>query len=60
MSNFNYKKYNEIVGVVKYLGEKLNEADENNYKSIEVEEMACQLISIGNRLQAYIRHSKKW
>lgn len=59
MSKFNYEKYNEIVGAVNYLGEKLNEANENNYKSIEVEEMACQLISIGNRLQAYIRHSKK-
>ncbi len=59
MSNFNYEKYNEITGAVNFLGEKMKEVDEKSYKSTEVETMANQLISIGNRLQAYIRHSKK-
>jgi len=55
---FNYEKYNEIVSCVNYLGEKLKEKDEESYKSIKVEEIACQLISVANSLQAYIRHSK--
>ena len=55
---FNYEQYSEIVSCVNYLGEKLKEKDEESYKSIKTEELACQLISVGNRLQAYIRHSK--
>lgn len=56
---FSYDKYKEIVSCVNYLSEKLKEKDESDYKSLKVEEIACQLISIGNSLNAYIRHSKK-
>lgn len=59
MSNFNYEKYNEIISAINFLGEKMKRIDEKSYKSSEVETMANQLISIGNRLQAYIRHSNK-
>ena len=58
MSNFSYEKYNEIVSSVNYLGEKLNKDGQDTYTAIKVEEIACQLISVANSLQAYIRHSK--
>ncbi|WP_195251964.1 hypothetical protein [Romboutsia sp. 1001713B170207_170306_H8] len=58
MSNFNYERYKDIVGAVKYLGEKLEEANESNYTSSDIEDIGCKLISIGNRLRMYIRHSK--
>ena len=58
MSNFSYEKYNEIVSSVNYLGEKLKKEGQDTYTSIKVEEIACQLISVANSLQAYIRHSR--
>ena len=58
MSNFSYEKYNEIVSSVNYLGEKLKKEGQDTYKSIQLVEIACQLISVANSLQAYIRHSK--
>jgi hypothetical protein len=58
MSNFNYERYKDIVGAVKYLGEKLEEANESNYTSSEIEDIGCKLISAGNRLRMYIKHSK--
>ena len=59
MSNFNYEKYIEIVDAICYLGDKLKEQNEDDYKSLKVEEIACQLISVSNSLNAYIRHSKR-
>ena len=59
MSNFTYEKYIEIVDAICYLGDKLKEQNEDNYKSFKVEDIACQLISVGNSLNSYIRHSKK-
>ena len=58
MSNYNYEKYKELIGLVGFINIELNKIDENDYKSKEVEQMACQLISIGNKINAYIRHSK--
>ena len=59
MSNFNYEKYIEIVDAICYLGDKLKEQNEDNYKSFAVEDGACRLISLGNSLNSYIRHSKR-
>ena len=59
MSNFNYEKYIEIVDAICYLGDKLKEQNEDDYKSLKVEEIAGQLISVSNSLNAYIRHSKR-
>ena len=59
MSNFTYEKYIEIVDAICYLGDKLKEQNEDDYKSLKVEEIACQLISVSNSLNAYIRHSKR-
>lgn len=58
MSNYNYEKYKELIELVTFINIELNKIDENNYKSKEVESMACQLISIGNKINAYIRHAK--
>ena len=59
MSNFTYEKYIERVDAICYLGDKLKEQNEDDYKSLKVEEIACQLISVSNSLNAYIRHSKR-
>ena len=58
MSNFTYEKYIEIVDAICYLGDKLKEHNEDTYKSFKVEDIAFQLISVGNSLNSYIRHSK--
>ena len=58
MSNFTYEKYIEIVDAISYLSDKLQKQNEENYNSFKVEDMACQLISVGNSLNSYIRHSK--
>ena len=59
MSNFTYEKYIEIVDAISYLSDKLQKQNEDDYKSFKVEDIACQLISVGNSLNSYIRHSKK-
>jgi hypothetical protein len=59
MSNFTYMKYMELVSTINYLGEKLQKQTSDTYKSFVVEDSACQLISVANSLNAYIRHSKK-
>ena len=59
MSNFNYDKYKEIVDTINHLGSELKGQDECNYTSFKVEDIACRLISIGNSLNSYIRHTKK-
>ena len=58
MSNFTYEKYIEIVDAISYLSDKLQKQNEDDYKSFKVEDIACQLISVGNSLNSYIRHSK--
>ena len=57
MSNFNYERYKDIVNAVKFLGDKLEEANENNYTSSEIEDIGCKLISIGNILRLHIREN---
>ena len=59
MSNFTYEKYIEIVDAISYLSDKLRNQNEDAYKSFKVEEIACQLISVSNSLNSYIRHSKR-
>ena len=59
MSNFTFMKYKELSNKLKYLGEKLEKQDSNTYKSFVVEDTVCQIISVANSLNAYIRHSKK-
>lgn len=59
MSNFTYEKYIEIVDAISYLSDKLQKQNEDNYNSFKVEDIACQLISVGNSLNSYIRHSKR-
>ena len=59
MSNFTYEKYIEIVDAISYLSDKLQKQNEDNYKSFKVEDNACRLISLGNSLNSYIRHSKR-
>ena len=56
---FNYEKYKDLVERIDYLSSKLKEQDETNYTSFKVEDISCQLISAGNSLNAYIRHSKR-
>lgn len=60
MSNFTYEKYIEIVDAISYLSDKLQNQNEDNYNSFKVEDIACQLISVGNSLNSYIRHSKRF
>ena len=59
MSNFTYEKYIEIVDAISYLSDKLQNQNEENYNSFKVEDIACQLISLSNSINAYIRHSKR-
>lgn len=59
MSGFSYERYEDIVEAVKFLSEKLEEADESNYISSETDDIGRKLVSIGNTLIVYIRHSKK-
>ena len=59
MSNFTYEKYIEIVDTISYLSDKLQKQNEDNYNSFKVEDIACQLISVGNSLNSYIRHAKR-
>ena len=56
---FNYKLYKELVEGINLIGKRLEEKDESNYKSFAVEDNACRLISLGNSLNSYIRHSKR-
>ena len=56
---FSYEVYQQLVESINLVGKKLEEKDENNYKSFAVEEGACRLISLGNSLNSYIRHSKR-
>ena len=56
---FSYEKYIEIVNNINYLSDKLKEQDSSNYKSFKTEDIACQLISLSNSINAYIRHSKR-
>jgi hypothetical protein len=56
---FSYKTYKELVEGINLIAKKLEEKDEDNYKSFAVEEGACRLISLGNSLNSYIRHSKR-
>ena len=58
MSNFTFMRYVEIASEIKYLAEKLEKQGCDTYKSFVVEDAACQLISLANSLNAYIRHSK--
>jgi hypothetical protein len=56
---FSYKTYKELVEGINLIAKKLEEKDEDNYKSFAVEDGACRLISLGNSLNSYIRHSKR-
>ena len=56
---FSYKTYKELVEGINLIAKKLEEKDEDNYKSFAVEDNACRLISLGNSLNSYIRHSKR-
>ena len=56
---FSYKTYKELVEGINLIATKLEEKDEDNYKSFAVEDGACRLISLGNSLNSYIRHSKR-
>lgn len=56
---FSYERYAELIEDIIHIGNKLQEQNENNYKSFKVEDCACQLISKANSLCAYIRHSKR-
>ena len=56
---FSYKTYKELVEGINLIAKKLEEKDEDNYKSFAVEDGACRLISLGNSLSSYIRHSKR-
>ena len=53
MSKINYERYKDIVNAVKFLGEKLEEANESNYTSSEIKDIGCKLISAGNILRMY-------
>lgn len=59
MSNFTFVKYLELVSKIDYLSDKLQDQSSDSYKSFAVEDAACQLISVANSLNAYIRHSKR-
>ena len=56
---FSYKTYKELVEGINLIAKRLEEQDESNYKSFKVEDSACRLISFGNSLNSYIRHSKR-
>ena len=56
---FSYEQYKELVEGINLIAKKLEEKDEDNYKSFAVEDGACRLISLGNSLNSYIRHSKR-
>ena len=56
---FSYKTYKELVEGINLIAKKLEEKGEDNYKSFAVEDSACRLISLGNSLSSYIRHSKR-
>ena len=56
---FSYSMYKELVEGINLIAKKLEEKDEDNYKSFAVEDGACRLISLGNSLNSYIRHSKR-
>ena len=56
---FSYKTYKELVEGINLIAKKLEEKDEDNHKSFAVEDGACRLISLGNSLNSYIRHSKR-
>ena len=59
MSNFTFEKYNELVDDINKLGDKLKAQNSDNYTSFATEDAACQLISVANSLQAYMRHYKR-
>lgn len=54
-----YEKYREIVNNINNLANELKEQGEETYKSFKVEDISCQLIGMGNSLNAYLRHAKK-
>ena len=56
---FSYEQYRELVATINLIGKRLEEQNEDNYKSFKVEDSACRLISLGNSLNSYIRHSKR-
>ena len=56
---FTYEQYRELVATINLIGKRLDEQDKDNYKSFKVEDSACRLISLGNSLNSYIRHSKR-
>ena len=58
MSNFNYNRYSEIVEKINSLANVLNEANEDNYMSIKVQDTLCRVIQEANRVNTYIRHYK--
>lgn len=58
MSTFTYEKYLELVRNVEEITDSLNTANELEYVSNDVEESGRKLISLGNSLIMYIRHSK--
>ena len=58
MSNFNYKKYSEIVEKLNSLANVLTEANEENYMSFKVQDTLCRVIQEANRVNTYIRHYK--
>lgn len=59
MSNFTYEKFKEIANKIDKINESLKQIDETNYKSFKTLDSACYLISLGNSLNSYIRHSKR-
>ena len=56
---FSYEQYRELVATINLIGKRLEEQNEDNYKSFKVEDSACRLIGLGNSLNSYIRHSKR-
>ena len=59
MSNFNYKKYSEIVEKLNSLANVLTEVGEDNYMSFKVQNTLCRGIQEANRVNTYIRHYKE-
>lgn len=59
MSKFTYEKFREIARNIEEIFEEINAANETDYKSEYIEKAGRDLISIGNSLVAYIRHSNK-
>ena len=60
MSNYTYDKYKEILTRLEKSLEKLKKADEDTYYSYEAEDVARNLISVGNSLIMYIRHLERY